>query len=471
MDRETLYANYQRAKKEWLEFASKEATEQFNKKLKDAGRIHNTSQCRNYVFNVKYGNIVIKKEKTISGNTRKIYKKLSIIYHPDKFKRTDAIFKAVGKYAKDDNFEMLKFIDDITSDIIDCDDDLLEKFCKILDGENDDKLKKHIEASNCSFKDAVSKFVSGEIIDAVMETSCARSQDIYDTFMNSYSYQWYVGDEKTKKFYENIYYTDDELMEHFKTDLCDEELDYYFETGGENIKKFIISMREKKRDKLLETNVELKKQNEILINKIAEDCLEGDITTYGYCKCLSNENLDKILREKMIDKICKKDPTEIPFFDKFIELGIDEINKAAFNHIKAKLEKYINLPPLHKTTSTFYPNAIRALQFIDQTKADELKDIYTETVNELVELISKVDITDWFFRDVSMFKNEKITIAIGERYKQYAEIIPDTDFTRDVYKFKSLCTSTNDTIREVSLDKLNREKDKYIDLYNQIYIK
>ena len=96
-----LYDQYQKSLKEWVEYIKPKLLDNLNSYLNSTGRYFDS-----YAYlNIKYPSITINinNEQEYDTEIKKIYKSLSIIFHPDKFQNKHAtnIFTRIGELYKD----------------------------------------------------------------------------------------------------------------------------------------------------------------------------------------------------------------------------------------------------------------------------------------------------------------------------------------------------------------------------------
>ncbi len=496
--KESLYKAYIDAKNKWLKFAYDDAVKQFEERKQSLGKTHDTIKCKQYLFTKQYSQYIENIEpvkKDASPNTKKIYKKLSLIYHPDKFLKTDKIFVKMRKFVEIDDFNMLSFIDRITSDILACSD---EQFNILFD---DDKLKKFhscVTINNLCFEKALSQFDS-IIIEKVIDVS--QVEQCFDSFMNTNEYRWYIGNDKIKSLYESFYLTDDELFEYLKNVNDSDELLYYGkECKNEKILQLIC-------EKVSTINIELRNNVTNLTNESIE-YVNTKLQTLSisfdyYIFCNNNDIIKKYLHDDSVNKLyikaIERFKTEFDFSHftfthriiNLITLNITEINNFICDKIIEEFTKYLNLPPYDQKLFSFCNTPIKIFDILKcdyftslqqplaslqqplaslqqpATNNSKVMLLFNDLIDVLVKLIENVDVTDSFCDFMIETKNEKLVNAVADRFVQYSKQIPN--ITIDNFLFRRLCSHTNDTIRNASLKKLCDEKESYKNIYDQFY--
>jgi hypothetical protein len=108
-----LYKEYQDSLNAWIKYIQPIATQEYTDYLSKSGKIFNKHEHYCYV---QYES----ETKDQSGDTeiKKIYKKLALLFHSDKFKKTDKIFLNIRKLYTDNDLETLMSIDAVSQRLI-----------------------------------------------------------------------------------------------------------------------------------------------------------------------------------------------------------------------------------------------------------------------------------------------------------------------------------------------------------------
>jgi hypothetical protein len=241
-DGKNIYSEFVNAQKKWYDYIRPVCIENFNKRLVESGKTYNKYSY----FSNTISNVLSKPEKP--ENIKKLYKKLSLIFHPDKCNKTHDIFIAITKFAENNDIESLEYIDKLSDYILE-------------NSENNDlinilKTKEKIK----EFYEFIQK--DGNNINNFVLDHNEYTHDLTQTI----AYQWYMGNDNIKNSIESMYWTEDELINHLKNDyLIDIEREYYMTTGTIEIQKILI-MRLKKENEELQENID--KYKNILEMKI-----------------------------------------------------------------------------------------------------------------------------------------------------------------------------------------------------------
>ena len=250
-----LYESYRKAKREWAAYVVPIAQRAFSERL--------TALGRHYYYDMVYKNLSDKNTEldadtdtgAVQPETKALYKKLALIFHPDKYHGSDALFKIINRYAKEDNIDALKAINLLSKEI--CQENLtMERLSELVDIMNSPErlsaASASASASTLSFED-----------ESVDDLECL-------------AYRWYVGSAKTKKIIEGLYYTDAQLLEHLRRKSTRlETLDYYINycKNREDLQKEILIIKigkiQEERARLEALNamyretLEIRKQNQL----------------------------------------------------------------------------------------------------------------------------------------------------------------------------------------------------------------
>jgi hypothetical protein len=100
-------------------------------------------------------------KKQMSDKTKKLYRKLSILFHPDKYTKTDKIFILITSCANNNEYDILEQIDALSSDILECPENLINKLIELLnDKKKLNNLYQYMQKENNSFIN----YIDGNII-------------------------------------------------------------------------------------------------------------------------------------------------------------------------------------------------------------------------------------------------------------------------------------------------------------------
>lgn len=216
-----LYDDYIKAKEAWFAYCRPKVFANFNDYLNKTNRNFN----RYEYYTSKYTNIDIKTRSEITDDNKKLYKLLSIKFHPDKFNKQNAdnFFAMINKAQNDNNDIFLQHILELSEEILNYTNDEFNKFYESLT-KDDEKS----ESQNISLEDSV-------------------------------QYKFYIG--KTKNTDINFsYFTEEELIKEIETHYDVDFVKFYLNRykDNENIKKACYIRMETENKKLLEENKILK---------------------------------------------------------------------------------------------------------------------------------------------------------------------------------------------------------------------
>lgn len=486
-----LFKEYLNAKKAWYNYIKDIANSEYNKQMDSLGKKYGVYDYIFYNSNKNTSASTSDDKKTnVPEKTKKLYRKLSCLFHPDKFSKTDKIFITITNYMNDNEFDCLDQIDKLSTHILDCSPELISFMASILS----DKIKlKQLYDKMISLTDKNEEFDLNQYLIMFAAGSLEESEDddpniVKDEFADdsccgnllaSNFYQWFMSDQKKRKFFENQLYSEDELIEHLRTNASESELNFYHDTGNSRIIDVVHDIYHKQIDELKKTHDDLATENFELINKKIDELLQNDTihyhdfsTLHGAVtnkKGLSNESKQKY--QLVIDKIASKIKLNDWDLVKFFELGYPEINRQIISLVSTIFNQYLELPPFHKHEFNFFSEVATT---IDKCYAiiikPELKELTDKILPFFCQAIKSIDLTDIFvYNKISGINDPLVVDAIENNFNQLCLLIPTTDYTKNNYKFSILCEFKHVLVRQTALKKLTDEKDIYIELYNKYF--
>lgn len=220
-----LYNDYIKARNKWTTYISPKVTEYFQKTLKDANKEYyrfNYLFFKNITDDLTSCDITNKPE-----NLKKLYRKLSLLFHPDKFKTNDSLFKFIKNLYDSNNLTKISKINDDIDMLLDYNSDMIDKYIMTLEGKN-----------------IVTE--QGETVDV---------QD-YD-YTTTLAYIMFIKNQINL----NDYYTPEELINHIENDhITESEMQYYTMNNDDPNIKIGIEKR----------IIRLKRENTIMKEKLAQ---------------------------------------------------------------------------------------------------------------------------------------------------------------------------------------------------------
>jgi len=228
-----LYDAYLSAKKAWSIYVENIAIHHFSAKLSELGKKHyKYKYSQNKITKMQseidkmQSNVNDKMQSNVNDKmqsnendkmqTKKLYYKLSSLFHPDKFTKTDKLFMLISNYAKDDDHIVLEQIDSLSDVIYNCPNELIELLIAIFNNKHDiEKFYKYMQIKNA---------------DPIYYITNNKSMCDECDFVDSIAYKWYMGTTSEKQFYESLFYNDDELIIHLVKNATNDELLYYIDT-------------------------------------------------------------------------------------------------------------------------------------------------------------------------------------------------------------------------------------------------
>lgn len=257
-----LYDSYINARDAWISYIKPQALAKLNNYLSSTGRAYYKYQ---YYTDTTHG-YMQNKAKTPDMVSK--YKKLCILFHPDKFKHSSSseLFCLLKKLFDSDNASILDMLESISHFILELSpDDTLSTQNILLNISNPNILD--IIRSKCpdindssSLYDLLttepSKLSSYTTSNNSYNSSCNMSSE---DFINTNAYKFFMDEATTKTEIEKIALTEEELIEYIKLKGKYDEgfLTYYMERyrDNKNILQAIVEIQ-------LQRNEELKKENQ-----------------------------------------------------------------------------------------------------------------------------------------------------------------------------------------------------------------
>ncbi len=478
-----LYDGYMTAKNAWEAYVKIFASNAYCKRLSELGKKYGKYDYWGYESE-KYreqslNNIDTKKEN-MSDKTKKLYRKLSLMFHPDKYTKTDRIFIIITSYANNNEVESLEHIDSLSSEILDCPNDSILKLIELLG----DKVKLVQLFTYMKENDNIINFINGNINESENmndSTDSTNKESNCCSFLNTNAYAWFMGNQHTRKMYESSIYNEDELIEHLKTKAPEDELTFYAETSNND--KIIHVVKSVLNNKLKERNEYLKKDNEQLkiqlvphiINKINELKTLDPLYLYHVTQILDLiDDTNKHLLEEKYDELLqllyeKNDIYHYSIGEIFKVKHINIINHY-IDCLLVEFNNYLELPPYHKKQSSYYLKIMDLLNkcFI-VIYHEKMLETTNKVLDELVNIISNIEIFNSYnySRFSELFKIDKIKKAWDDMCFTLIDDLSNKDFPKNI--LEQICESKISSIRTAGLDKVVYEKDKYTELYTKYY--
>lgn len=430
-----IYDSYINAKNAWISYIQNIATTEFNKKLTDLGKKYYKYE---YLNKHNKHNIV----KEISNETKKLYYRLSILFHPDKFIKTDKLFIIITTYANANEINLLKQIDSLSSDILECPDNLIDNLLEILNDKSKlNELYEYKQKENSSFID----YINTEI-----------PKQKNNNFLDTEIYAWYMGNNDTKREYESLFYNDDELIEHLKSNDNYMENQFYADTCiNEKIRCTAVLL------------IKNKLGEEINTLKTKVHIYAFEIVNIFKKKLFDDTN--KLLYNEFLELIYSKFSLYDNSIIEILKINNIDIINYYTDSLLFEFNKYLNLPIYHQKQYDNYSNIITLITNCNIIiNNDKLLETTNKIIDKLVFIIQNVKI-------YSLFKFEQIfnIFIIKETfYNEYNKLIvnlKNDDYDINIYDLRTICESSVDIIRTAGLEKIVRNKDKYSDLYKKYY--
>ena len=190
-----LYQKYMKAKKEWEAYISPIAMRALNEYIVSSKKFYKI----HYFFDVDDVTQKINPSRSI----KKIYMELSLIFHPDKFQKTDKLFQIITRYYTH-NHEMLQQLYVIKTELCECDTLFLEQLCDKITVVGDIYLNKLVDNVKNKKMNLVDAFDS---MDGTTECTI-----VAENFVDTTAYKWYFGQKSACDCVNSSALTIDEII-------------------------------------------------------------------------------------------------------------------------------------------------------------------------------------------------------------------------------------------------------------------
>jgi hypothetical protein len=214
-----LYEEYIKSYKAWIQYIEMKIKYKQSEFLSK-----NNKKYYKYDYLSMYDNITnLYNEKSLTESTQSAesklkYKKLSLLFHPDKFNITTSIFSFINKHKS--NIKILELLDSISDNILDKTKEEIDNIITKLDNEkfiNNIINLKSVENKN--YWNLIN--TTNEIIEDKY------TEDYLNSITQSAGYKYYMNENDGEKALISNYFTIDELKEEIKKSYDKIFLEYY----------------------------------------------------------------------------------------------------------------------------------------------------------------------------------------------------------------------------------------------------
>lgn len=283
-----IYNEYMTSLNKWCLYVREKTIVHLNEHLTKTGKIYNSNEYYNASIKNFIDNSSDKSSDKPSAKLNTQYKKLSLLFHPDKFHNVlgNALFTIINKFYNDGNEFMIEIIDDVSQYILEI--DTINNIVENLDNSKvQDILEYHKKNNANNINDAKQLFDllntkpedMANILDNLMKNNGNSNvnSELYNTnkkenqkneeLIASATYKFYTGCQNTIKYINETFITEAELIDKINTTPSYmEEFIWFCNTrygDNENILGAITEWIAKR-------NQELGKENEQLRERIAK---------------------------------------------------------------------------------------------------------------------------------------------------------------------------------------------------------
>lgn len=192
-----LFEAMQLAKQNWIRYITPIVLKYISQKMAD-------TRSPYFKYDYLYSVSMREQSKIISQDTEQLYKKLSLVFHPDKFKtNSDCIFKLINAAHREDNIILLQKIESDIDKLKKYTPEELKKYVDNIDKNDDNTKSTRFDNIPNSYYEAYHPFIMDSIA--------------YKIFMEADDY-----------IFDDYYFTPEKLINHIENNyMTDIELKYY----------------------------------------------------------------------------------------------------------------------------------------------------------------------------------------------------------------------------------------------------
>lgn len=279
-----IYNEFVKARTEWIKYIKPKAFQHFNEFVEKEKRYFDRYEyLHSNMFYERYGdkkNNIQTANKVLDKELTAKYKKLSLLFHPDKFinPRNNEFFILINKFYNDNNKLIINAIDLISHFILE-----LEDLDNVITNLNRLDISSLLE--NYTNADDIFSILNNPNLDTLgseenpynignVNEECYNDAGDMD-FLNSVCYKFYRGNDDIQKYVKDKFITEEEIIERIKN--SNEYDDLFLEFCAEkyksnnNILIALCEVKMKENEKLRKKKEEMeelcKKNEELLKTK------------------------------------------------------------------------------------------------------------------------------------------------------------------------------------------------------------
>ena len=222
-----LYNDYLTATKKWVEFIAPKADAKFNTYINTTKKIYNKSELSDVMFrqySCKFSSNIKTTSSTQSKDLTSKYKKLSLLFHPDKYHNPNnsKLFVLIKQFYNDNNEIIINIIDNISHIILDTPN--IDNLVTNLENPNITQILQSYDQTNHTEIFTLLNNPNPIINNCnTQDTITPDSDEVYTAYIFSEKYRFYQQCKTTKKSMDERYITEDEFIIMIK------ETPYYHE--------------------------------------------------------------------------------------------------------------------------------------------------------------------------------------------------------------------------------------------------
>jgi hypothetical protein len=209
-----IYTEYIDAYKKWVKYSETKILYAQSEYLNKTNRKYDRYGYLN-LYSSDIDDYITKDKIKETPETKLKYKKLSLLFHPDKFLETDSVFTFIVKSKSD--IKILNLIDTLSDNFMDKSKEFIDEIIKKL--EDKEFIKHLIEIEDSKKWDSI-------LNDSTCENKDKYTEDYMYNIVSSSAYKYFISGNSSQL--DSLYMTYDELKKEIKSTYNKKFLDYYF---------------------------------------------------------------------------------------------------------------------------------------------------------------------------------------------------------------------------------------------------
>jgi len=243
-----LYNDYVTATKKWVEYIAPKADSKFNTYINTTKKIYNKSELFDVMYrqtSCKYSSNIKTNSSTQSKDLTSKYKKLSLLFHPDKYHNPNnsKLFVLIKQFYNDNNEIIINIIDNISHIILDTPN--IDNLVTNLENPNITQILQSYDQTNHTEIFTLLNNPNPIINTADTQETTIDPDERYTAYIFSDKYRFFQQCKTTKKYMDERYITEDEFIIMIKeTPYYNEDFIKYCYNLYSHIPKILAALSE-----------------------------------------------------------------------------------------------------------------------------------------------------------------------------------------------------------------------------------